>query len=129
MPLLSYVVLGCLLSGGEGATAYKCGDARGHSYQSLPCEGVELKRWTVAPEPMDVQTVKHLEDIRRKLQQDAQPRAQGRRRHRGRDGAVPKVSACQKARQGRDRAYAKAGLRRDFALSSLWDNKVQQACK
>jgi len=32
-------------------------------------------------------------------------------------------------RARRAAAYAAAGLKRDFALSSYWDNKVHDACR
>lgn len=129
MQLLSYVVLGCLLSGSEDPMVYKCGGAEGDSYQSLPCAGVELGRWSVVPDPIDEQTLKHLAEIRSQLQRDARQSKRGVRPERRSGHAAPKPSACEKVRQGRDRAYAKAGLRRDFAMSSLWDNRVHQACR
>jgi len=38
-------------------------------------------------------------------------------------------AGCEQVKARRAAAYAAAGLKRNFALSSLWDNRVQQACK
>jgi hypothetical protein len=45
---------------------------------------------------------------------------------RSRDGGD---AACESMRRKRAAAYEKAGLKRNFALSSHWDNKVHQACQ
>lgn len=37
--------------------------------------------------------------------------------------------SCDSMRTQRAAAYEEAGLKRDFALSSYWDNKVHQACR
>lgn len=37
--------------------------------------------------------------------------------------------SCESMRTQRAAAYEAAGLKRDFALSSYWDNKVHQACR
>ena len=129
---LTYVLLSCLFgsSGGEaGPLVYKCKSAEGHSYQSLPCDGSELKRWSADIAPVNEDARRHLEAIQHQLQRDNSAATQAVRPGRRRVEAVPKVSACEKARQGRERAYAKAGLRRNFAMSSFWDNKVHQVCR
>lgn len=60
-----------------------------------------------------------------------------RGRKPGRRGASPRVpreasagpASCETMRARRAAAYAAAGLKRDFALSSYWDNKVHDACR
>lgn len=131
MATLAYVVLSYLLGGSSGEAAplvYKCHAAEGHSYQSLPCDGLELKRWSAAAIPVDEAARKRLEAIQVQLQRDKVVAKPGARRGRPRGASGPKITACENARQGRDRAYAKAGLKRSFAMSSFWDNKVHQAC-
>ena len=131
MALFAYVVLSGLLgfAGGEaGPLVYKCQAAEGHSYQSLPCEGLELERWSAAVAPLDEAALKRLEALQLQLQR-AKLAPSGARPGRRRVQAAPKISACENARQGRDRAYAKAGLTRNFAMSSFWDNKVHQVCR
>lgn len=127
----AYVVLSCLLGGGGEAEpwVYKCQAGADHSYQSLPCDGLELKRWSAAAVPVDEAARKRLEAIQLQLQRDKLVVMPSTRPRRQRQAAAPKPSACEKARQGRDQAYAKAGLRRNFAMSSFWDNKVHQACR
>ncbi|MDG2524261.1 hypothetical protein P6166_02665 [Stenotrophomonas sp. HITSZ_GD] len=60
-------------------------------------------------------------------------RAPGARRARGMGkGARTRQytgGSCDAVRAQRAAAYEAAGLKRDFAMSSLWDNRVQQACK
>lgn len=132
MASLACMVLGCLLgsTGGEtGALVYKCQTAGGHSYQSSPCEGLELKRWSIVDTPSGEDARKRLEAIQLELQRDRLSAKPSVRPGRRRAAPAPKANACQNARVGRDRAYAKAGLKRSFALSSFWDNKVHQACR
>lgn len=132
MASLACMVLGCLLgsTGGEtGALVYKCQAAGGHSYQSSPCEGLELKRWSIVDTPSGEDARKRLEAIQLELQRGRLSAKPSVRPGRRRTAPAPKASACENARRGRDRAYAKAGLKRDFALSSFWDNKVHQACR
>lgn len=134
MASLACMVLGCLLgsTGGEtGALVYKCQTAGGHSYQSSPCEGLELKRWSTVDAPTDETVRKRLAaiELQLQLQRDRLSTKSGVRPGRRRAAPAPKANACENARRGRDRAYAKAGLKRDFALSSFWDNKVHQACR
>lgn len=132
MASLACMVLGCLLgsTGGEtGALVYKCQVAGGHSYQSLPCEGLELKRWSTVDAPTDEAVRKRLAALQLQLQRDRLSTKPNVRLGRRRAAPAPKANACENARLGRDQAYAKAGLKRSFALSSFWDNKVHQACR
>ncbi|MFP3786929.1 hypothetical protein, partial [Burkholderia sp. SIMBA_024] len=56
------------------------------------------------------------------------PVAQRGRPPDGRRG-VATDDSCESMRAQRAAAYEKVGLKRGFALSSHWDNKVQQACR
>ncbi len=134
MASLACLVLSCLLgsTGDEsGSLVYKCQTAGGHSYQSLPCEELELKRWSIVDAPTDQDARKRLAaiELQLQLQRDRLSTKSGVRPGRRRSAPAPKANACENARRGRDRAYANAGLKRDFALSSFWDNKVHQACR
>ena len=128
MATLAYILLSCLLVSNcalANPVAYKCQAAEGHIYQSVPCEGLELKRWGAAADPARAASFRHLEA----LQSGKRSEAPALRSQRRRREAAPVLSACEKVRRGRDQAYASAGLRRSFALSSFWDNKVHQACR
>jgi hypothetical protein len=37
--------------------------------------------------------------------------------------------ACERARKARDQAYARLGLKRDFATSRKLDDRVNEACR
>lgn len=104
---------------------FKCMEQGQASYQSMPCDGAALKMWSVLPqasiEPGATAGVR-------------KPVRAGRRAGHsgagsGRSAQRPGGDACTKARQGRDAAYRAAGLKRGFALSSYWDNRVHDACR
>lgn len=128
--LLPVMLLGLITVGAEAQelTVYKCLEGEGHVYQSTPCSGAELRHWAVRAEAIDGAEGEPKVSLRH------QPRRNDRsQRPRGssalqRSRARAKIDACAQARLGRERAYAKAGLKRDFAMSSFWDNKVHEAC-
>ncbi len=99
---------------------FKCLDDGQVSYQSLPCAGAPAKAWTVLRLPPAAPSVV------------VPPAARGEPRSRrlapARRNARAVESACAKARRQREAAFRKAGLKRGFALSSEWDNKVHEAC-
>ena len=106
---------------------FKCVDGGAVSYQSAPCAGVTAKIWTIepavaAPAPLR-QRVAPSPRVR-PAATESRTRWQGRTATRN-TGA----DACSRAKAGREAAYRKAGLKRDFRLSSLWDNRVHDACR
>ncbi|WP_449467062.1 hypothetical protein [Stenotrophomonas humi] len=103
---------------------FKCSDGGHVSYQSSPCVGATLRSWDATPEAVDPAVQARIESLRRELRPER--RTSGRTRS-NRPGRSP-ATACEQARKGRADAYAKAGLKRDFALSSHWDNRVHDAC-
>lgn len=107
---------------------YKCQDGDHHLFQSMPCAGAELKRWTARAEVMDTQATERKEAMYLRSQRNSRSRGARSGAARSQSNTSGRTDACAQARQGRERAYAKAGLKRDFAMSSLWDNKVHQAC-
>ena len=123
-------IITCLLSCLFAVTAqaqqvFKCSDGGTVSYQSLPCDGATLRSWEATPDVVDPATQARIEALRRELRPER--RVSGRNRS-NRSRQTPAVTACERARRGRADAYAKAGLKRDFALSSHWDNRVHDAC-
>lgn len=119
-----FINLGC--GPAHAQQVFKCRTDDGIAYQSLPCDGPPLKQWTAAPEPFDRHAQARLQAIERELRRaNAVP---ARRTRRSGRPPTPATGACELARRGRSQAYAKAGLKRDFALSSHWDNQVHAAC-
>ncbi|WP_269791630.1 hypothetical protein [Stenotrophomonas sp. Iso1] len=104
---------------------FKCSEAGTVSYQSLPCEGATLRSWDATPDAVAPSMQTRIASLRREARPER--RASGRYRS-GRSRKAPAATACERARKGRAEAYAKAGLKRDFALSSHWDNRVHDAC-
>jgi hypothetical protein len=100
---------------------FKCVDGGQVAYQSLPCAGPPAKAWTVPRLPLAAGPSRVPRTAMR-----AEPRS--RRTAPARRNVRPVDDACATARKGRAMAYRKAGLKRGFALSSHWDNRVHEAC-
>lgn len=127
--IASVLLMGASVFMEEGLAQYihKCGVEGAVVYQSAPCPGAELKRWEASARALDPEVSRRLESIEQALERRVRQRTVA-----GRGGSqqrrAPVVSDCEKARRGRAAAYEKAGLKRGFALSSHWDNRVHQAC-
>ena len=119
-----------LLAGVQAAATqqvFKCIEQGQAVYQSMPCTGVVEKSWQIAPEvAAPASPPARAAPVPNKAR-PAVARAHNGSRQRSRQRAP--VDACARARQGREAAYRKAGLKRDFALSSTWDNRVHEACR
>ncbi|MGE8227626.1 MAG: hypothetical protein ACN6RK_17735 [Stenotrophomonas sp.] len=128
--LLLVILLGPISAGAEAREpmVYVCLEGERHVYQSTPCAGVKLRHWAMRPEGIDEAPMVPNASLRSQLRQkdrSQKPRASSvRQRNKG----GTKIDACGQARSGRERAYAKAELKSDFAMSSFWDNKVHEAC-
>jgi hypothetical protein len=116
---------------------HQCEERGNVIYQQAPCtRGAAVKRWPPyeAAKPREVASpVLAAEGRARASRKPSRPSRNSRRvsapgaaigRSRGGGDA-----ACESMRRKRAAAYEKAGLKRNFALSSHWDNKVQQACQ
>ncbi|KIJ01480.1 hypothetical protein DGN16_13545 [Xanthomonas citri pv. fuscans] len=108
---------------------FKCVSGTQVVYQSAPCLGVTAKQWDAQPEPDNPA-------LRQRLARTAaQLRARNASPVRSGSGTYVAASsskdryACEVAKEGRRAAYEAAGVHRSFALSSYWDNAVQDACK
>ncbi|MGQ5299453.1 DUF4124 domain-containing protein [Xanthomonas arboricola] len=108
---------------------HKCRERGQVVYQSTPCaSGQAEKAWDARPVPEQSNAEKwRLYRIDRQLK----ARNAGSGGYAGGTTVSDKAndSACQRAKAGRAAAYEVAGVHRDFALSSYWDNVVQNACK
>lgn len=117
---------------------YKCRDPAGQAhYQASPCPATQHTEWRREyPAATQAQTDAHPMAPRTA----ATPHATGNRRAASRprrsasaQGAVISLyrdpAACERARQARDGAHARLGLRRDFATSRRLDDRVHDACR
>jgi hypothetical protein len=117
---------------------YKCRDHAGQAhYQASPCPTTQHTEWRREyPDKPSAQTdagpiapptsAKPRTTVSRRA--DRRPR-----RGAAAQGAVISLyrdpAACERARQARERAHARLGLRRDFATSRRLDDRVHDACQ
>ena len=117
---------------------YKCRDHAGQAhYQASPCPATQHTEWRREyPDKPSAQTDTHL--IAARVAEQPHPTVSRRADHRPRRGAAAQgavislyrdPAACERARQARDRAHARLGLRRDFATSRRLDDRVHDACR
>jgi hypothetical protein len=113
----------------QAQQVHKCRLRGQFVYQSAPCtSGQAEKSWDATPVPEQSNAEKwRLYRIDRQLK----ARNAGTGGYAGGATVADKAnnSACQQAKASRAAAYEVAGVHRDFALSSYWDNVVQNACK
>ncbi|UXM98799.1 DUF4124 domain-containing protein [Xanthomonas hortorum pv. pelargonii] len=107
---------------------YKCRQRGQVVYQSEPCVATSPEKvWDATPVPEQSNAEKwRLYRIDRQLKS----RNSGGGGYAGGATVADKAnnSACQTAKASRAAAYEVAGVHRDFALSSYWDNVVHNAC-
>ncbi|WAH62365.1 DUF4124 domain-containing protein [Xanthomonas hortorum] len=113
----------------EAQQVHKCRERGQVVYQSAPCaSGQPEKAWDATPVPEQSNAEKwRLYRIDRQLK--SRNAASGSYAGGASLANSANGSACQSARASRAAAYEAAGVHRDFALSSYWDNVVQNACK
>ncbi|MGB3393575.1 MAG: hypothetical protein WA956_05000 [Stenotrophomonas sp.] len=107
---------------------FKCVEGDAVSYQSMPCAGMAEKSWEVAPSVAAPVTSRPRVDVERRGATNAGARNRQRQWRAPVSARSSPRDACEKAKAGREAAYRKAGLKRDFKLSSHWDNRVHDAC-
>ena len=115
---------------GHAQQAFKCVNCKDVSYQSDPCPGAAVKSWDAAPvsEPSNAEQWR-IYRMRRQLDQRYANDRGAAASASGGMGSPNRSNACESARRGRAAAYEVAGVKRDFAMSSYWDNLVHNACK
>lgn len=137
---LALTVTACGLAAEAGAQAiHKCRDGHGVvRYQDAPCPATQRTEWvreadaapppavpalqarTAAPPPIAARSARATASRR--------PRTAG-----GVRGTVISqhrdAAACERAKKAREQAYARLGLRRDFATSRRMDDRVYAACR
>ncbi|APO93991.1 DUF4124 domain-containing protein [Xanthomonas vesicatoria] len=113
----------------QAQQVHKCREHGQVVYQSAPCTaGIPEKVWEAAPVPEQSNAEQwRLYRIRKQLD-----RRYAADRSAASAAYVPSSqsgNACESAKRGRAAVYEAAGVHRDFALSSQWDNAVHDACK
>lgn len=136
------ILLACVLVTVGSATwgsepVHKCRGADGQShYQSLPCASTQRTEWVRAYPPAPLAAAPSTEPSdRARNAQSARSRSRG---GAGRPRTTPTgavismhrdAAACARAKQARDQAHARLGLKRDFATSRRLDDRVNAACR
>lgn len=135
----SRVVLACALvcigtSTWADDPIHKCRDTSGATtYQATPCAATQRTEWVrdypKGPPPV-VTTAAPIASSRIGM---PEPRKKHARTTSSAQGAAISIhrdpEACERARVARDRAYARLGLKRDFATSRRFDDRVNKACR
>ena len=117
---------------------YKCRDHAGQAhYQASPCPTTQHTEWRREyPDKPSAQT--DTRPIAARVAEQPHPTVSRRADRRPRRGAAAQgavislyrdPAACERARQARERAHARLGLRRDFATSRRLDDRVHDACQ
>lgn len=119
---------------------HKCRGRDGQAYyQATPCDATKATEWVrefpadppataAASRPAGVIAARARNETR-------QPRNRTgpRRRTSSAQGSVISMHrdpvACERAKKARDQAYARLGLKRDFATSRKLDDRVNAACR
>ena len=138
------LVLACVLVAVGSSTwgsdpIHKCRGADGQShYQSTPCAPAQRTEWVrdyPDDPPMPAVAASSTAPVRAQARAHPPSRAPAgsRRPKASAQGAVISMhrdpAACERAKQARDQAYARLGLKRDFATSRKLDDRVNDACR
>jgi len=138
------LVLACVLVAVGSSTwgsdpIHKCRSADGQShYQSTPCTRAQRTEWVrdypeVPPTPAASVSSTAPSRVQTRANSPSRTPAGSRRSKASAQGAVISMhrdpAACARAKQARDQAYARLGLKRDFATSRKLDDRVNDACR
>lgn len=137
------LVLACVLVAVGSSTwgsdpVHKCRGKDGQShYQSAPCPSTHHTEWVrdYPPDPARPAGPVVATTLMPAQAGAGTKRAPARQRRQNSaaQGAVISMHrdavACERAKHARDQAYARLGLKRDFATSRKLDDRVNQACR
>ncbi|MCC8555098.1 DUF4124 domain-containing protein [Xanthomonas hortorum] len=133
MPFIAcsiYVLTSFIVSSNAHAQqVHKCRERGQVVYQSAPCAaGAAEKVWAATPvaEPSNAELWRR---YRIQKQLDRRYAADRASSSAASMSSSASGNACESAKRNRATIYETAGVHRDFALSSQWDNAVQDACK
>lgn len=126
------IVAGSSTWGGD--PIHKCRATDGRAiYQATPCAANDRTEWVrdYPPDPPSTVVVARSSEA---PMADASPtRTRPTRRRGPAQAAVISLhrdpDACERAKQARERAYTRLGLKRDFATSRRFDDRVNDACR
>ncbi|WP_234352525.1 DUF4124 domain-containing protein [Xanthomonas citri] len=113
----------------QAQQVHKCRERGQVVYQSAPCaSGKAEKSWDATPvaEPSNTELWRR---YRIQKQLDRRYAADRSASSAAYMSSSQSSNACESAKRGRAAVYEAAGVHRDFALSSQWDNAVADACK
>ncbi|WDN29486.1 DUF4124 domain-containing protein [Xanthomonas oryzae] len=113
----------------DAQQVHKCRERGQVVYQSAPCAaGPAEKVWAATPvaEPTNAELWRRYRIQKQLDRRYAADRASASAAY---VSGSSSGSACESAKRSRATVYEAAGVHRDFALSSQWDNAVQDACK
>ena len=133
------IALACLLivagsSTWGGDPIHKCRAPDGRTiFQATPCATSHRTEW-VRDYPTDPPAPVTIDRPTAAPRPDAvTARTPAPRRKRATHGALISMhrdpKACERAKEARDRTYARLGLKRDFATSRRFDDRVNDACR
>lgn len=133
------IALACLLilagsSTWGGDPIHKCRAADGRTiYRGTPCASTERTEWVRDYPPDPPAPIAIVRPTATHKTDEAPVRTQASRRKGSPQGAVISLhrdpEACARAKDARERAYARLGLKRDFATSRRFDDRVNDACR
>lgn len=136
--LLACVLIALGSSTWGSGLVYKCRDHAGQAhYQASPCPATQHTEWR-REYPDKPSALTDTRPIAARVAEQPHPTVSRRADRRPRRGAAAQgavislyrdPAACERARQARDRAHARLGLRRDFATSRRLDDRVHDACR
>ena len=136
--LLACVLIALGSSTWGSGLVYKCRDHAGQAhYQASPCPATQHTEWR-REYPDKPSALTDTRPIAASVAEQPHPTVSRSADHRPRRGAAAQgavislyrdPAACERARQARDRAHARLGLRRDFATSRRLDDRVHDACR
>lgn len=137
LALLVLATFGPATAAATEQAIHKCRDAQGVArYQDAPCPAAQRTEWVREADSAPPPAASPSPASPPPRPRATAPRATTARRTRhgnGVRGAVISLhrdaAACERAKKAREQAYARLGLRRDFATSRRMDDRVHTACR
>jgi hypothetical protein len=138
--LVVVFVVSCVPAWAGGAI-HKCRGADGQSYyQATPCPATQRTEWVrdYPADPAASVASARPAPTTHTAEGGSRPRRESRARNPRRRGSSPQGAvismhrdavACERAKKARDQAYARLGLKRNFATSRKLDDRVNEACR
>ncbi len=133
------IALACILIAAGSSTwggdpIHKCRTTDGRTiYQGAPCAARERTEWVRDYPPDPPAPVAIAGEGRAPMASVPPGRTRAAPRKGSAQGALISIhrdpEACERAKDARDRAYERLGLKRDLATSRRFDDRVNEACR